>query len=168
MQVVDQPASRLESPDFWKVNMKRLKSVDIFRTARLTSGILWILRQNERREQKVPFFGWLVPSVNMRGFSKRFYYDFPPYGIVPLAKASKEGKELRQQVPGRGFYWWIQEGGRGIISKKDAKERKRTPGTKMEKANQSREMRNDVLHEKDLPTCKIWDAQALLLIWSDP
>ena len=46
-------------------------------------------------------------------------------------------------------------GGRGIISKKDAKERKRTPGTKMEKANQSREMRNDVLHEKDLPTCKI-------------
>ena len=113
MQVVDQPASRLESLDFWKVNMKRLKYVDIFRTARLTSGILWILRQNERREQKVPFFGWLVPSVNMRGLSKRFYYDFPPYGIVPLAKASKEGKELRQQVPRKGFYLWIQEGGEG-------------------------------------------------------
>ena len=124
MQVVDQPASRLESLDFWKVNMKRLKSVDIFRTARLTSGILWILRQNERREQKVPFFGWLVPSVNMRGFSKRFYYDFPPYGIVPLAKASKEGKELRQQVPGKGFYWWIQEGGEGNHFEKGCKRAK--------------------------------------------
>lgn len=81
MQVVDQPASRLESLDFWKVNMERLKSVYIFRTARLISGIRWILRQNERREQKVPFFGWLVPSVNMRGLSKRFYYDFPPKAL---------------------------------------------------------------------------------------
>ena len=40
----------------------------------------------------------------MRGLSKRFYYDFPPYGIVSLAKASEEGKEFRQQVPGKGFY----------------------------------------------------------------
>ena len=169
MQVVDQPASRLESLDFWKVNMKRLKSVDIFRTARLTSGIRWILRQNERREQKVPFFGWLVPSVNMRGLSKRFYYDFPPKALFHwrrhLRKEKSWDSKSQEKVSTSEFK---RGGGRGIILKKDAKERKRTPGTKMEKANRSRKMRNDVLHEKDLSTCKIWDAQALLLIWSDP
>ena len=64
-----------------------------------------------------------MPSVNMRGLSKRFYYDFPPYGIVPLAKASKEGKELRAS-PRKRFLLVNSRGGEGNHFEKGCKRAK--------------------------------------------
>ena len=49
----------------------------------------------------------------------------------------------------------FKRGGGESFRKRMQKSERELLGRKWKKANQSRKMRNDVLHEKDLPTCKI-------------